>query len=73
LGFVLVSIYKNADLKGKDLIGGMICPKCGVEMGISGDQLRGEVSVVCPQGCGFHVWIRENWEWMPFRFVVRYE
>lgn len=71
--YSLVLTYKNADLTSKNLVGMMICPTCSKEMGISGDQLRGESSTVCPHGCGFHVSIMEVREWMPFRYVVRYE
>ncbi len=71
----LVLIYTNADVSSCDPVGSMICPVCGEEIGITGDQLRGEVSVVCDSSeprCGFHPTFRENRELTPFRYVVRW-
>ena len=69
----LVLLYTNADLDSNDLVGYMICPTCGEEIGITGDQLRREVSVMCPHLCTFHVTFRENKELVPLRYIVRWD
>jgi len=71
----LVLCYRNVDLDSNDLVGSMICPTCGKEIGITGDQLRGEVSVVCPH-CpegGFHVVFKDKKERVPLRYIVRWD
>ena len=71
----LVLIFTNADINSNDRVGSMICPTCGEEIGITGDQLRGEVSVVCVSSdppCGFHPTFKEKRQLHPLRYVVRW-
>ena len=72
--YLLVMTYKGKDpMVDKDLVGGFICPDCGKSVGVAGDQMRGEVSTVCPFDCGFHVWFKTLRVWMPNRYVVRWK